>query len=151
MQAEALNSAAAIPAITPEINPRAEFESKRKAVDANPQKWVTDNAPAGLSNEERANNLDTKDAESLYLYGRALMLTGNHRDAVAAFEAALKKASTGSSPLSLEAETRLAAADAALRLKNQDGALTPLEARQAEERAMRVLEEAINLKLEASP
>jgi hypothetical protein len=51
-------------------------------------------------------------------------------------------------PLSLEAETRLAAADAALRLKNQDGALTPLEARQAEEKAMRVLEEAINLKLE---
>jgi protein phosphatase len=149
MQAEALNSAAAIPAVTPEINPRAEFESKRNAVDADPQKWVTDNAPPGLSSEERANNLGTKDAESLYLYGRALLGIGKNREAVAAFEAALSKARTGlQPPLSLEAETRLAAADAALRLKNQDGALTPLEARQAEENAMRVLEEAINLKFE---
>ncbi|MDX6613401.1 MAG: family protein phosphatase [Blastocatellia bacterium] len=147
MQAAVANTAVATPTPAPEMNLRAEFESKRNAVDVNPQQWVTDHAPAGTSNEERANALAAKDAETIYLYGRALMLTGNHRDAMAAFEAALGKARTESpAKLSLEAETRLAAAAAALRLKNQDTALSPLEARQAEEKAMRLLEEGISIK-----
>ena len=147
MQAAVAASAPATPTPTPETNLRAEFESKRNAVDANAQQWVNDHAPVGNSNEERANALAAKDAESIYLYGRALMQTGNHRDAMAAFEAALSKARTEPpAKLSLEAETRLAAAAAALRLKNQDTALTPLEARQAEEKAMRLLEEGISIK-----
>jgi len=76
------------------------------------------------------------------------MLTGNHRDALAAFETALGKARTEpQTRLSLDAETRIAAAAAALRLKNQDAALTPLEVRQAEEKAMRVLEEGVSMKI----
>jgi tetratricopeptide (TPR) repeat protein len=139
--------AAPTPIPTPLADLQAAFESKRNAVDANPQQWVTENAPAGGSNEERANAVAAKDAESLYLYGRALMLTGNHRDALAAFETALGKARTEpQAKLSLDAETRIGAAAAALRLKNQDAALTPLEVRQAEEKAMRLLEEGISMK-----
>lgn len=140
-------SAPATPTPTPVTDVLAAFESKRNAVDTNPQQWVTENAPAGQSNEERANALAARDAESLYLYGRALMLTGNHRDALVAFETALGKARTEpQAKLSLDAETRIAAAAAALRLKNQDAALTALEVRQAEEKAMRVLEEGISMK-----
>lgn len=140
------DAAPATPTPTPVADLQTAFESKRNAVDANPQQWVTENAPAGRSNEERANALAAKDTESLYLYGRALMLTGNHRDALAAFETALSKAGT-QAKLSLEAETRIGAAAAALRLKNQDAALTPFEVRQAEEKAMRVLEEGISMKI----
>lgn len=150
MQAAAVRSAPAPVATTAETNPRAEFESKRNAVDANPRQWVNDNQPVGTSNEERATVLAAKDTESLYLYGRALMLVGNHRDALAAFEAALNKArAEPATKLSLESETRMAAAAAALRLKTESAALNPDEAKQAEEKAMRVLEEAISLKTQA--
>ncbi|HKQ39401.1 MAG TPA: PP2C family serine/threonine-protein phosphatase, partial [Verrucomicrobiae bacterium] len=58
----------------------AAFENKRAAVDADPQKWLADNLPVG------SKLTDSKDPEFLYLYGRALMLTGAHRDAVQAFD-----------------------------------------------------------------
>jgi len=147
MQAANATLAPATPSPTPETDLRAAFEIKRNAVDANPRQWVNDNIPLGHSNEERANALAAKDAESLYLYGRAQMLVGNHRDALAAFEAALGKAGTEpQTKLSLETETRIAAAAAALRLKNQDAALSPLEVREAEEKAMLLLEEGISMK-----
>jgi hypothetical protein len=41
------------------------------------------------SNAGVTNPTDSKDPEFLYLYGRALMLTGKHKDAIQAFELSL--------------------------------------------------------------
>ena len=61
---------------------------------ANPQKWLDDrNSKAGVSKPT-----DSKDPEFLYLYGRALMLTGNHREAMQAFELALNNLRTEPKP-----------------------------------------------------
>jgi len=146
-------NAAPTPAPTPpETDPRAEFQSKRTAVDANPQKWIDDNLPVQLSKEGVSNASDVKDPEFLYLYGRALMLSGKHREAVVAFESALNNVrAEPDRRLSLEAETRIATAAAALRLKNKDATLSLQDAKAAEEKAMRVLEEAINIKAETPP
>lgn len=146
-----LPGAAPTPEATPsplETDSRPEFERKRSVVDANPRQWISDNFPSGHSNEESANALAAKDPESLYLYGRALMLEGNHRDAITAFEMALSKVGTGANKLSLEDETRIASAAAALRLRDQETALNPQDAKAAEEKAMRALEDAINLKVQ---
>lgn len=143
----------AAPVPTPaaaEINPRAQFEVKRSAVDSNPQKWIDDNLQSEMSKEGISTPADLKDPEFLYLYGRSLLLSGKHREAVAAFDSALSHVrAEPDKKLSLDAETRIAAAAAALRLKNKDTTLSPQEARLAEEKAMRVLEEAINLKSES--
>ena len=144
-------NAAPVPApAAAEANPRAQFEGKRNAVDTNPQKWIDDNLPIEMSKEGISTPADAKDPEFLYLYGRSLMLVGKHRDAVAAFDSALNHVrAEPDKKLSLDAETRIAAAAAALRLKSKDTTLSPQEARLAEEKAMRVLEEAINLKTES--
>lgn len=135
------------PTATPAVDTRAEFQTKRAALDANPQKWIDDNLPAQLAKEQVATAADLKDPEFLYLYGRALMLTGKHREALAAFESALTNVRPEPErKLSLEAETRIATAAAALQLKNSDATLSLQDAKAAEEKAMRALEGAINLK-----
>ena len=136
------------PAATPAaIDTRAEFQTKRAALDSDPQKWIDDNLSAQLTKEQVANAVDLKDPEFLYFYGRALMLTGKHREALAALESALNNVrAEPDRKLSLEAETRIATAAAALQLKNSDATLSLQDAKTAEERAMRVLEGAINLK-----
>ena len=57
-------------------------------------KWLTEHLPSASgspanSTQGVARPIDSKDPEFLYLYGRALMLTGNHKDAIQAFELAL--------------------------------------------------------------
>ncbi|HEY3025292.1 MAG TPA: PP2C family serine/threonine-protein phosphatase [Pyrinomonadaceae bacterium] len=142
---------APVPAPTlAEINPRAQFEVKRGAVDSNPQKWIDDNLQNEVTKEGVSTPADLKDPEFLCLYGRALMLVGKHREAVAAFDSAvIHLQAEPNKKLWLDAETRMAAAAASLRLKNKDTTLSPQEAKLAEEKAMRVLEEAINLKAES--
>ena len=57
-------SAAPVPAPTaPDTNPRAQFESKRSAVDTNPQKWLDDNLPIEMSKEGISTPADAKDPE----------------------------------------------------------------------------------------
>jgi serine/threonine protein phosphatase PrpC len=121
-----------LPSATPDAN-RASFESKRAAVDADPQKWLTDNLPVG------SKPTDSKDPEFLYLYGRALMLTGNHRDATLAFDMAI--ANLRAEPktnLPLGAEIRLAQAAAALKLRD-------------DQKASLLLDEVVGVKHEAAP
>jgi len=120
------------------------FEQKRAAVDANPQKWLTDNVKEG------AKPTDSNDPEFLYLYGRALMLTANHREAVPAFELALSNLrieSKGSLPLG--AEIKLAEAAAALKLKDQAAARSQ-EQLMAEQKAARILDELLQVKREGT-
>jgi len=127
-------TANANPAATPTPdNSRAAFESKRAALDADPQKWLTDNLPVG------SKPTDSKDPEFLYLYGRALMLTGNHRDAVPAYDMAIANLrAEPKTSLPLGAEIKLAQAAAALKLRD-------------DQKASLLLDEVVGIKREAAP
>jgi len=130
-----------------EADRAAAFARKRDAVDSDPQKWINDNLPLEMAKEGINKATDSKDSEFLYLYGRALMLTGNHREAVQAFDRAISHLpveSKGNIPL--DVEVRLASASAALKLK----AKTPSqETLMAEQKAMRTLDDLLSLKSEA--
>ena len=116
----------------------AVFEKKRAAVDADPPKWIAENLAIG------AKPLDSKDPEFLYLYGRALMHGGNHREAIQAFDLALANLRTESkAKLTLDQELKLAAAAAALKSKPK---APSQEATMAEQRAMRILDDLLSLK-----
>jgi serine/threonine protein phosphatase PrpC len=122
----------------------AAFQNKRNAVDTDPQKWIGDNLPIEMAKEGITKPIDSKDAEFLYLYGRALMLTGNHRDAMQAFDQALNNLPAESKArVPLEVEVRLAEASAALKSK---GKAPSQEASMAEQKAMRALDEALSIK-----
>ena len=128
---------------------RADFEQKRAAVDADPQKWLGENLPVQLSKEGIGRATDSKDSEFLYLYGRALMLTADHRDAMQAFELSLNNLRNESKAnLPLGAEVKLAQAAAALKLKSQTGAATQ-EALMAEQKTAQILDELLGVKKEA--
>jgi tetratricopeptide (TPR) repeat protein len=132
------------PALSSEADRPAEFNQKRAAVDSDPKKWLADNV------KPETKPTDSKDPEFLYLYGRALMLSGNHREAMQAFELALNNLRTESKArLSLDTELKLAEAAAALKLKNQPGIGRTQEASMAEQKAARVLDELLGLKSEA--
>ena len=131
------------------------FEQRRAAVDSDPKKWLADNVKEGTK------PTDSKDPEFLYLYGRALMLTGNHREAMQAFELAVNNLRTEPSDLGhavlpktnlpLGVEVRLAEAAAALKVTKQSPAGTSQEVLMAEQRAARILDELLNVKTEDTP
>jgi hypothetical protein len=122
----------------------ATFAQKRQAVDANPQKW--------LAEVTLPKATDSKDPEFLYLYGRALMLTGNHRDAMQAFELAVNNLRTEQKEnLPFGAEVKLAQAAAALKLKHQSTGASSQEGLMAEQKATRALDEVLGMKSEAAP
>ena len=137
------------PSVTPQPSPSPAdstptFEQKRAAVDTNPQKWLADNATEGTK------ATDSKDPEFLYLYGRALMLTGKNREAIPAFERALNNLhAEPKDNLPLGAEVKLAEAAAALKLKNQAPGKSQ-EGLMAEQRAARILDELLQVKSEAT-
>ena len=85
-----LNVATVQPTPSPTPDTRASFDAKRAAVDADPPKWLAENVTAG------SKPFESKDPEFLYLYGRAQMLTGNHRDASQAFDLAIANYQTAS-------------------------------------------------------
>ena len=138
-------TAASQPSPTPfALDSAAAFEQKRAAVDSDPQKW--------LANVTLPKATESKDPEFLYLYGRALMLTGNHRDAVQAFELAVSNLRTESSAhLPFGAEVRLAQAAAALKQMKQSPAGRSQEGLMAEQKAARALDEVLGLKTEGLP
>jgi PPM family protein phosphatase len=112
----------ATPTTTPVPDGRAGFESKRTAVDADPQKWLADNLAVG------SKPADSRDPEFLYLYGRALMLTGKHAEAVQAFDMAIANLRTDQkSTLPLSAEIKLAQAASALKLRDDQKAAVLLD------------------------
>ena len=125
---------------------RASFESKRAAVDADPQKWLADNLTVG------SKPMDSKDAEFLYLYGRALMLTGNHRDASQAFNLSIANLHDQSKvSLPLSAEVKLAEAAAALKQTTEGTGTPSQETLMAERKASQILDELLGMKGQAAP
>src|SRR6185503_14403983 len=98
------------PTPTPVAPDNTAFDQKRAAVDSDPKKWLADNV------KPESKPLESNDAEFLYLYGRAQMLSGNHPEAIKAVELALNNLRTASKArLPLDAEVRLAQAVAALK------------------------------------
>lgn len=131
------------PTATPTPDTRASFAAKRALVDADPQKWLADNVTAG------SKPLDSKDPEFLYLYGRALMLTGNQRDASQALDLAIANYQvTSATSLPLNAELKLAQAAAALKQATPTGAPQSAEGQQ---KAAAILDELLGMKGQAAP
>jgi protein phosphatase len=137
---------ATVPPPTTTPDARALFATKRAAVDADPQKWLAENVTAG------SKPFESKDPEFLYLYGRAHMLTGNHRDASQAFDLAIANYQTASTaPLPLNAEVKLAQAAAALK-QSSPGTLTPSQdALAGQQKAAAILDELLGVKGPAAP
>ena len=137
---------------TAEADRAATLEGKRTAVDSDPKKWLADNLPLEFAKDNITKATDSKDPEFLYLYGRALMLTGNHHDAMQAFDLALGDLRMDSKKsLPLDVELKLADAAAALKLKSQSGAANSQESLMAEQKAARILDELLTVKGAATP
>ena len=138
-------------AIAPQAQPiptpdtRATFATKRAAVDADPHKWLAENVIAG------SKPLDSKDPEFLYLYGRALMQTGNHKDAHDAFNLAIANLrADANASLPLDAEVKLAQADAALRQSISDSKPSQAVA-PGQQQAADILDQLLGMKGQAPP
>jgi PPM family protein phosphatase len=82
-----------VPAVTPtpvvQEDPFVKFEKARREVDRAPAEWITGTMQKELASQGIAQPLDSKNAEFLYLYGRASLLSGNLEEAAKAFEAAI--------------------------------------------------------------
>jgi serine/threonine protein phosphatase PrpC len=133
---------------TPSASPdtRASFDAKRAAVDVDPHKWLAENVTAG------SKPFDSKDPEFLYLYGRAQMLAGNHRDASQAFDLAIANYQTASAaPLPLNAEVKLAQAAAALKQSSAATGSPSQEALLGQQKAAAILDDLLGVKGQAAP
>lgn len=119
----AATNVASIPKPSPVADdPAAKFDKNLRAVDQAPASWMANELKAELSRQGIANPLDSNDPELLYLYGRALMVSGG--DAMQAHEAFSKamdkldgSASTNRPPL--KAEALFARVAAALKARNR--------------------------------
>ncbi|HVF87404.1 MAG TPA: Stp1/IreP family PP2C-type Ser/Thr phosphatase [Pyrinomonadaceae bacterium] len=87
---------------------------------------VPDEVATRMSGELAGEALSTKDAEFLYLYGRALLLSGKDEKAIDALRAAAKKIEEDVTPDGgrLRVDTKMAEASALLRVRNFGEALT---------------------------
>jgi protein phosphatase len=140
---QAITGTGVPPQAIPTPDARALFETKRAAVDAAPQQWLAENVPAG------SKPLEWKDPEKLYLYGRALMLTGSHKDATDAFNLAIANLrAEHNGPLPLSAEIKLAQAAAALKQNNVTSSPT---AASGQQQAATILDELLGTKGQAAP
>ena len=115
---------------TPALSPNPEstqssYEQRRREIDR---------APAAEARKMAAENngqpLASDDPEFLYLYGRALLLSGQPDEALQAFNLAIKKveekAPAGRDPLKVEA--RIATVAAALKSKDREAGMSAAEA-----------------------
>lgn len=78
--------------------PFVKFERARRQLDQDPRAWLASDIGKELLNSGVQNPLESPNAEFLYLYGRANLLTGNTDEAVKAFDAAIAKADAAPSP-----------------------------------------------------
>jgi protein phosphatase len=115
-QAETAASTTTVPAaMTAPESAEAKYEKLRREVDRTPQEFVS-----RMAAESNGKPFESADPEFLYLYGRALMLSGKHAEATEAFKKAVEKLGAnspiGRDPLKIEA--RISAAAAALESRN---------------------------------
>ena len=100
LASKAQPAAAAVPVSTPvPEEPFVQFERARRQVDKDPRAWLaSDNISKELLASGVQNALDSPNAEFLYLYGRANLLSGNTDEASKAFDAAISKSDLNPSP-----------------------------------------------------
>ena len=91
------NAAAPVNTAPPE-EPFVQFERTRRQVDKDPRAWLATDIGKELLNSGVQSPLDSPNAEFLYLYGRANLLTGNTDEAGKAFDAAIVKSDANPSP-----------------------------------------------------
>lgn len=89
-----VESAPAVAEATPVIgdDPILKFERSRREVDNDPNAWLATQLQSEMARQGIKTPLESNDAEFLYLYGRASLLTGNNEEAGKAFDAAIAKA-----------------------------------------------------------
>ena len=141
-----LNAATVQPTPSPSPDSRASFDAKRAALDADAQKWLAENVTAG------SKPFESKDPEFLYLYGRAQMLTGNHRDASQAFDLAIANYQTAAAaPLSMNVEVKLAQAAASLKQSSSATGAPTQDALAGQQKAAAILDELLGVKGQTAP
>ncbi|HJU94157.1 MAG TPA: PP2C family serine/threonine-protein phosphatase [Pyrinomonadaceae bacterium] len=92
-----VQTAAPVNAAPPE-EPFVQFERTRRQVDKDPRAWLATDIGKELLNSQVQSPLDSPNAEFLYLYGRANLLTGNTDEASKAFDAAIVKSDANPTP-----------------------------------------------------
>ncbi|MDQ3133779.1 MAG: protein phosphatase 2C domain-containing protein [Acidobacteriota bacterium] len=118
--------AAIAPAVPDAEAAAMRFARAKHEIDMTPTALVSK-----LSNDSGGQPLASNDPEFLYLYGRALLLTGKHQEALLAFETAAQKMKSNSSPVGrdpLAVETGIATAAAALKSNNPEAARRAMQA-----------------------
>jgi len=113
---------AAAPVNTPTPVPEepfVTFERARRQVDQDPRAWLQNDTGKELVRAGVQNPLESPNAEFLYLYGRANLLTGNTEEATKAFDAAISKADGAPSPASTTIKKEAILGLAALSFKTQ--------------------------------
>ncbi len=96
-KAQPAPAATPLPTATPE-EAFIQFERARRRVDQDPRAWLASDIGKELLASGVQNPLDSPNAEFLYLYGRANLLTGNTDEAGKAFDAAISKSDLNPSP-----------------------------------------------------
>jgi protein phosphatase len=96
------------PAATPVNTPAPEepfvkFERARRQVDQDPRAWLANDVGKEIVAAGVQSPLDSPNAEFLYLYGRANLLTGNTDEASKAFDAAISKSTPADATIKKEA------------------------------------------------
>jgi tetratricopeptide (TPR) repeat protein len=100
--------------------PFVQFEKARRQVDRDPRAWLSnENIGKELVRAGVQNPLDSPNAEFLYLYGRANLLTGNIDEASKAFDAAISKADLNPSPANATIKKEAVFGLAAVSVKSQ--------------------------------
>lgn len=99
-------------------DPSVIIEKERREVDRAPSEWLAAGMKAEMQKQGIQQPLDSSAPEFLYMYGRALFLTGDNQGAIGAFEQAIQKLETSNpgerTPLKVDA--RVARAAAALKV-----------------------------------
>ncbi|MBA3767328.1 MAG: Stp1/IreP family PP2C-type Ser/Thr phosphatase [Acidobacteria bacterium] len=98
-------------------DPALTFEKRRREVDRSPSEWLAGGMKAEMAKLNIQRPQDSTDPEFLYLYGRALLLTGDQDGAIGAFEQAASKLEERypGERIPLKVDARLARAAAALK------------------------------------
>lgn len=108
----AADQAAQTPLVTPAPSVSS-FDRKRNEIDEAPAKMA-----ASMAREQSGNPLASDDPEFLYLYGRALLLTGKYTEATAAFSKAAQMLKSRPMRDPVRIEIRISAAIAAMKAGN---------------------------------
>jgi len=114
---EPQSTVVATPSPVPD-DPILKFERGRREVDNDPTTWLSSQLKMEMARQGVQQPLDSTDAEFLYLYGRASLLTGNNDEAARAFDAAIAKANLASPQANATLKKEAALGLAAVALKS---------------------------------